>query len=508
MNNVLNSGACVLPLQQGQTGTCWFMTIMNLFLCNQRSKKVVENALVEYMKTLTPTARQDLLTTSNTSHPTCPAKTARLFLFWKTIYHFFYSGMTPAHINARRLVRSAIPHRREGLFRPAHNIGTFPANAPITNYVRTESEIKFILDRLKLNFNTYRMQHGHPHILNAPNPDPDFLLLIFPENYNSSPPSTIGINYRLTSVAIDFGNRPEHSPPHKSGAHAIAGVKCGGHYYLLDSNVSEKIPCDWRNPANVKNSIKPYYFNHPRVEIRPQSFAQYRFAVYFKDQALQTLRTKNQINSASATQVANVSHTQTTPGPPPVPVSVHTNAMTVNFNGRSLAPPPVPITSNRMHTVRRPPRSAESVLRVYGSRSQKQQQPSPLPPPPPYTSSFVPRPNMTAEARAGPSQLNLSNIRLRTNWRNVLRNFMNVKSINIKSVKNKYPNFFSNINKSAMEHLYRIHGAKPRYTADKLINAITELQAKKRNEPAVYNKKVATAWKALLKHINKYSAIH
>jgi hypothetical protein len=115
---------------------------------------------------------------------------------------------------------------------------------------------------------------------------------------------------------------------------------------------------------------------------------------------------------------------------------------------------------------------------------------------------------VTAEAKAGPSQLNLSNITLRANWRNVLRNFMNAKpNSKIKSVKDKYPKFFNNINKSAMEHLYRIH-ATPKFGANRLINAITEVQALKRNEPAVYNKKVASAWKALLNHINKYNAIH
>jgi len=236
-----NGGTCTGTfLRQGPTNTCWFLAALNQFLLTRHGNRILFNALVKYVNTelKSDTGRRDLLKPNTT----CPmyGKLHSKFNFYKLIYHYFNN--TPQIVgDPRRLVQNINRTRR----------GVEPI---LANWGRAPGVIKSILDRLSITNYNSRVINSGTNNLTTSQPDvplPDFYL-ITPNTTqwrpNSISTSLLGPDFYLGAAYINLVIRPQHGAPK---GHSICGIKCGGNYYIVDSNSPTIIPCDWRDVRNI-----------------------------------------------------------------------------------------------------------------------------------------------------------------------------------------------------------------------------------------------------------------
>ena len=286
---------------QGQTYTCWFASIINGFMSSSGTRKIMENALFNYMSGKNTRDRQLLMQQAQT---TCPTKTASRFNFWKFVYHTLYppaTGNAPTR-SVKNMVFNVLPARRGGT----------------ANFGHTNLYIIDVLNRLGITNYILKVHHVASIENKSSPPNSDFLLLGFqgvqpptgkfiPLNFTEA-----NVRYNLNNVIITFQNLVGT----QLAAHAIAGVKCNNQYYIYDSNHPEKIPCDWRDFSNIRQALSAKYPSGP-LKVNQSTQMYFSYAIYLRsDREFPALRTKNQFNTElPRLNVAQVNSTQLAPPP-------------------------------------------------------------------------------------------------------------------------------------------------------------------------------------------------
>ena len=239
-----NGGACTGTfIRQGSTNTCWFLGALNQFLLTRAGNRIFFNALVKYVNTelKSDTGRRDLLT----PNATCPmyGKLHSKFNFYKLIYHYFQNTAQIVG-DPRRVVQNIIPTRR--------------GEPILANWGHAPGVIKSILDRLSIvNYNSRVINSSTNVITSTSHPDvplPDFYLVTPNTSIwrpHSISASLFGSDFYLGAAYINLIIHPQHGG---DKYHAICGIKCGGSYYIVDSNSPLLMPCDWRDVRNINTN--------------------------------------------------------------------------------------------------------------------------------------------------------------------------------------------------------------------------------------------------------------
>jgi hypothetical protein len=128
----------------------------------------------------------------------------------------------------------------------------------LANWGHPMGVVKSILDRLSItNYNSRIINSSTNSITSTSQsnvPLPDFYLVSAntetwrPRSISSS---LFGPDFYLGAAYISLTITPQHKA---SRRHAICGIKCGGNYYIVDSNSPTIIPCDWRDVRNINTN--------------------------------------------------------------------------------------------------------------------------------------------------------------------------------------------------------------------------------------------------------------
>lgn len=106
-------------IQTGQT--CWFHSILNGFLVDDKGRRYLQRALADYLRTMKNSENRRLFSTENSARTTCLTSLRPTHIFFKTI-HTLLAGRAPSSTLTNIPVRSIIPSIRNNVEIQANNV--------------------------------------------------------------------------------------------------------------------------------------------------------------------------------------------------------------------------------------------------------------------------------------------------------------------------------------------------------------------------------------------------
>ena len=251
---------CIPHVLQGREQTCWFMANLNLFYASAIGRSILRKAVHRYIveELKSNVSRRNFTMASNTKNPFCTKEFSK-FTFFKFLYFA---------LKQTRFTGSGI--------HLAKNIHKSLRNANIARGGHSLQKIEEFLTRLKISYCAYSAQ-AFTH-----NYSRDCDVILVNNGANSTFRTMTGTTgYTLGGVSINILWI-------SGGGHIVSGVICDGNYFIVDSEIPNRVPCDWRQASNVKQALNVYYQNNIRT-------VGYTFQVYFKTNIVNT-KSINNIN--------------------------------------------------------------------------------------------------------------------------------------------------------------------------------------------------------------------
>ena len=253
---------CIPHVLQGREGSCWFMANLNLFYASAIGRSILRKAVHKYIveDLKSNVSRRNFTNTSTTKNPFCTKEFSK-FNFFK----FLYFALKQAQI----ISVSGI-HLAKNIHK---NLRTLNISAGGSSILQIEK----LLKRLNVSYCAYSSQaftHNYSR-------DCDVILVNNGDNRSTFRKLTGTSGYTLGGVSI-------HIKWTSGKGHLISGVICDGNYFIVDSEIPNRIPCDWRQMSNVNQALYPYYQNNIEV-------ISYTFQLYFKTNIVNT-KSINNIN--------------------------------------------------------------------------------------------------------------------------------------------------------------------------------------------------------------------
>jgi len=250
---------CIPHVLQGSEQSCWFLANVNLFYASAIGRSILRKAVHKYIveDLKSNVSRRNFTMANNTKNPFCTKEFSK-FTFFKFLY--FALKQTRFTGSGIHLAKNVIKSLR---------------NANISEGGHSNKTIEEFLTRLKISYCSYSAQaftHNYSRdcdVIKVDNGGTTFRTMSGTTGYTLG-----GVSINLVSIS--------------GRGHTVSGVICDGNYFIVDSEIPNRIPCDWRQASNVKQVLNTYYQNNIRT-------VGYTFQLYFKTNIVNT-KSINNIN--------------------------------------------------------------------------------------------------------------------------------------------------------------------------------------------------------------------